>query len=239
MHGTVTLGAEVTNVSKHCVWLPRGDARLAVPFADFPCFRKATIGQVSDVRHPTQDHLYWPQLEADFFIETIRKPETLRLVSRSAAEPFGSRGAHKAATVANPSCETLGIARVRNAGRERMHRQFRQRFLHALAAATSILLSCNSSASPTSDLVAALSEEKRQILFAKLMKREGKRCPVVNKTFSQGKSKDGTAFWSISCTGGKDWQIVIKNASEGEMTTLDCAFLKAVGGDRCFTKIRK
>jgi hypothetical protein len=120
-----------------------------------------------------------------------------------------------------------------------MHRQFRQRFLPALAAAASILLACHSSATETSNQVAALSEEKRQVLFAKLMKREGKRCPRVNKTFFQGRSKDGNAYWSIACTGGKDWQIVIKNASEGEMTTLDCAFLKAVGGDRCFTRIRK
>lgn len=120
-----------------------------------------------------------------------------------------------------------------------MHRQFRQRLLHALAAATSIFLSCNSNASPTSDQVAALSEEKRQAVFARFMKREGKRCPKVNKTFFQGLSKDRTAYWSIACTGGKDWQIVIKNTGEGEMTTLDCAFLKAIGADRCFTKIRK
>jgi len=65
----------------------------------------------SHVRHPTQDHLYWPQLEADFSIESMRKPETFRLVSRSAAEAVGSRGPHKAAPVANPTCGTLGNAR--------------------------------------------------------------------------------------------------------------------------------
>jgi hypothetical protein len=199
----------------------------------------ASVGQVCDAGHLTQDHLYWPQLEADLSIESIRKPETFRLVSRSAAEPVESRGAHKAAPVTNPSCDTLGIARMRSAGGERMHRQFRQRFVHALAAATSILLSCSSSASPISDQVAALTEEKRQTVFARLMKREGKPCPSVNKTFFQGVSKEGTAYWSIACTRGKDWQIVIKNTGEGEMATLDCAFLKAVGGDRCFTKIRK
>jgi hypothetical protein len=63
MPGTATLGAEVTNVSKHCFWLLLGDEELAVPFNEFPWFKKATIEQLSDVQRPTEKHLYWPQLE--------------------------------------------------------------------------------------------------------------------------------------------------------------------------------
>ena len=58
MPGTITLDVEVTNVSKHCLWLLLGDEELAVPFSDFPWFKKATIEQLSDVQRPTQDHLY-------------------------------------------------------------------------------------------------------------------------------------------------------------------------------------
>jgi Protein of unknown function (DUF2442) len=83
MHGTATLGAEVTNVSAHCFWLLLGDEELAVPFADFPWFKKATIEQLSDVQRPTEDHLYWPQLDVDLSIESIRKPDNFPLVSRS------------------------------------------------------------------------------------------------------------------------------------------------------------
>ena len=36
MHGTVTLEAEITNVSRHCFWLLLGDEELAVPYAEFP-----------------------------------------------------------------------------------------------------------------------------------------------------------------------------------------------------------
>ena len=39
MHGTVTLGAEVTNVSMHCFWLVLDGEELAVPFADFRWFK--------------------------------------------------------------------------------------------------------------------------------------------------------------------------------------------------------
>jgi len=85
MHGTVTLEAEVTNVSKHCFWLLLGDEELAVPFAEFPWFKQATIEQLSDVQRPADDHLYWPQLDVDLSVESIRKPENFPLVSRAAA----------------------------------------------------------------------------------------------------------------------------------------------------------
>lgn len=85
MHGTITLAAEVTNVSRHCFRLLLGDEELAVPFAEFPWFKQATIEQLSDVQRPTEDHLYWPQLDVDLSVESIRKPEAFPLVSRSAA----------------------------------------------------------------------------------------------------------------------------------------------------------
>lgn len=80
--GIATLGAEVTNVSTHCFWLLLGEEDLAVPFSDFPWFKKATIEQLADVKRPTEDHLYWPQLNTDLSIQSIRKPESFPLVSR-------------------------------------------------------------------------------------------------------------------------------------------------------------
>lgn len=85
MPGTATLGAEVTNVSRHCFWLLLGNEELAVPFADFPWFKKATIEQLSEVQRPTEGHLYWPQLDIDLSVESIREPDRFPLVSRSAA----------------------------------------------------------------------------------------------------------------------------------------------------------
>ena len=85
MHGTVTFSAEVTNVSGHCFWLLLGDEELAVPYAEFPWFKKATIEQLSDVQRPTEDHLYWPQLDIDLSVASIRKPEAFPLISGSAS----------------------------------------------------------------------------------------------------------------------------------------------------------
>ena len=85
MPGSVTLEAEVTNVSRHGFWLLLGDEELAVAFAEFPWFKSATIEQLSDVQRPTLNHLYWPQLDVDLTVESIRQPSAFPLVSKTAA----------------------------------------------------------------------------------------------------------------------------------------------------------
>ena len=82
MPGTITFSAEVTNVSAHCFWLLLGDEELAVPFSDFPWLKNATIDQLTDVERPTEDHLYWPQLDVDLSVQSIRDPERFLLVAR-------------------------------------------------------------------------------------------------------------------------------------------------------------
>ena len=85
MPGIITSVAEVTHVSKHGFWLLLGSEELLVPFEQFPWFRKATIEQLSAVEWPTEDHLYWPQLDADLSVESIRNPAAFPLVAKTAA----------------------------------------------------------------------------------------------------------------------------------------------------------
>lgn len=81
MPGISTSQAEVTNISKHGFWLLLDDEELLVPFEHFPWFKKATVEQLSDVERPTQNHLYWPQLDADLSVESIRDPSAFPLIS--------------------------------------------------------------------------------------------------------------------------------------------------------------
>ena len=85
MPGIVTSGAEVTNVSAHCFWLLLGDEELAVPFAEFPWFKKATIEQIANVERPSENHLYWPLLDVDLAVESLRNPAAFPLVSKGDA----------------------------------------------------------------------------------------------------------------------------------------------------------
>lgn len=82
MLGTVTSAPEVTNVSKHGFWLLLDAEELLVPFEHFPWFKKATIEQLTDVQWPSPNHLYWPQLDADLSVESIRDPQAFPLVAR-------------------------------------------------------------------------------------------------------------------------------------------------------------
>lgn len=85
MHGTATLEAEVTHVSAHGLWLLLGSEELAVPYAQFPWFKKATIEQLLAVERPTENHLYWPLLDIDLSVESLRNPEAFPLLSRADA----------------------------------------------------------------------------------------------------------------------------------------------------------
>lgn len=51
MPGAATSAVEVTNISRHGLWLLLGDEELFLPFEHFPWFRRATIG-VWQALHP-------------------------------------------------------------------------------------------------------------------------------------------------------------------------------------------
>ncbi len=77
------LAAEVSNVSKHGFWILFGAEELFVPFDQFPWFREAAIGKLTNLECPAPDHLYWPDLDIDLAVDSIRHPERFPLVSRT------------------------------------------------------------------------------------------------------------------------------------------------------------
>ncbi|MCE2970408.1 MAG: DUF2442 domain-containing protein [Burkholderiales bacterium] len=84
MLGTATSQPEVTHVSKRGFWLLLDDEELLVPFAEFPWFRQASIEQLTDVHWPSADHLYWPQLDIDLSVASIRNPAAFPLRASAA-----------------------------------------------------------------------------------------------------------------------------------------------------------
>lgn len=84
MHDTATPRVDVSTISAHGFWLLLGSEELPVPYAQFPWFRNATIDQITMVERPTENHLYWPRLDIDLSVESLRNPEAFPLVSRTA-----------------------------------------------------------------------------------------------------------------------------------------------------------
>ncbi len=83
--GTSISPVEVTNISQHGFWLLLADEELFLPFAEFPWFRDAAVAKILHVELPSRDHLYWPELDVDLAVESIRHPERFPLVSQTRA----------------------------------------------------------------------------------------------------------------------------------------------------------
>jgi Protein of unknown function (DUF2442) len=80
--GTVTLEVEVTHISRHGLWLLVDEEELFLPFDEFPWFKEAPISAVLKVERQVKEHLYWPAIDVDLTLESIRHPERYPRVSR-------------------------------------------------------------------------------------------------------------------------------------------------------------
>ena len=57
------------------------EEELYLPFAEFPWFKQATVEQMMTVERPSKNHLYWPLLDIDLSVDSIRQPELFPLIA--------------------------------------------------------------------------------------------------------------------------------------------------------------
>ena len=86
MLGTSTSRPEVTHVSKHGFWMLLETEELLIPFEHFPWFQEASIKKILHVEMPSENHLYWPELDIDLDVNSILHPENYPLVSQHQIE---------------------------------------------------------------------------------------------------------------------------------------------------------
>lgn len=82
MPGTAISEPEVTQISRHGLWLLWDAEELFLPFTQFPWFRHATIDQITTMEALSATHLYWPELDVDLSRDSIRNPEAYPLVCK-------------------------------------------------------------------------------------------------------------------------------------------------------------
>ena len=85
--GISTSPVEVTNISQHGFWVLLEDEELFLPFSEFPWFRDVAVAKILHVELPSSNHLYWPELDVDLAVESIRHPERFPLVSQGGEQP--------------------------------------------------------------------------------------------------------------------------------------------------------
>jgi hypothetical protein len=84
--GIGTSGVEVTNISRHGLWLLIGDEELFLPFDEFPWFKDASLQAILNVEWQGPDHLHWPALDVDLTLDSIRHAEKYPLISKAQVE---------------------------------------------------------------------------------------------------------------------------------------------------------
>jgi hypothetical protein len=81
--GTPISDIEVTNISKHGFWILLREEELFLSFPDFPWFETASVSALLRVEMLGPEHLYWPDLDVDLTVESIKHPERYPLISKS------------------------------------------------------------------------------------------------------------------------------------------------------------
>ena len=71
---------EVLNISQHGFWIYVNQEELFLPFVNFPWFKEANISAILNVQLFNNHHLYWPDLDIDLKLESIKSPESYPLI---------------------------------------------------------------------------------------------------------------------------------------------------------------
>ena len=76
-----TSAVEVTQMSKHGIWLLLNESERFLSFEDFPWFRDASVSAIRKVGLLNEDHLYWSDLDVDLAVKSIASPEQFPLIA--------------------------------------------------------------------------------------------------------------------------------------------------------------
>ena len=80
--GGATSNVEVEAISRHGIWILVDHEELFLSFEDFPWFQDAPVSGILHVERPRENYLYWPTLDVDLDVDSIRDPRHFPLVSR-------------------------------------------------------------------------------------------------------------------------------------------------------------
>jgi hypothetical protein len=80
--GKAILGAEVTHVSTHGMWVLIGEREYFLDFDRYPWFAQGSIAAVTKVKLLHGTHLRWPALDVDIELESLDYPDRYPLSYR-------------------------------------------------------------------------------------------------------------------------------------------------------------
>jgi hypothetical protein len=82
MLGIATSPVEIVQVSRFGIWLAIDEEEYFLDRERYPWFADATINQICAVERPSVEHLYWPELDVDLDLDSLRNPENYPLAAK-------------------------------------------------------------------------------------------------------------------------------------------------------------
>jgi len=79
-HGDSTSHVEVVDISPHGIWVLAQGEEFFLPYETFPWFKKGSVEAVLNVEEQSPGHYYWPDLDVDLGIDSMRHPDRYPLV---------------------------------------------------------------------------------------------------------------------------------------------------------------
>jgi hypothetical protein len=84
-----------------------------------------------------------------------------------------------------------------------------------------------------------LASSKAEREMQKAINQVGEPCHKVTQLFFMGKDREGSLLYSVACSGGENYGVLIKQSGEGKVVA--CSILDKLAGGRgkpgsCFTK---
>jgi hypothetical protein len=80
--GKSTSKCEVLAATPFGVWLLFNKTEYYLNYHEFPWFRKSSLEEILNVKALSSDHLYWPDLDIDLHIDSIKEPQKYPLIAK-------------------------------------------------------------------------------------------------------------------------------------------------------------
>lgn len=68
-------------VTDHGFWLIINQQEFFLDYKNFPWFKNQTLSAIFNVEFSQRTHLFWPDLDVDLDLDSIKNPEKYQLIS--------------------------------------------------------------------------------------------------------------------------------------------------------------
>ena len=80
-HGKGTLSVSVENITPFGIWILVGNEEYFLSYKDFPMFLDKPIKSILNVELLHHNHLYWPGIDVDLEMDSIKNPQKYPLIA--------------------------------------------------------------------------------------------------------------------------------------------------------------